>query len=329
MYEASYGYPPDDPKEVVWMNLREFVARQGPDPEKWAVKPHCPHCKCALDTFDIKKTKDFHLVSAKATQPRRKTGFGHPKGKAKPDCPYSYVNDPRFLFPPSRYTAERERKANREIVTQPKMAAALQEVLRYFMHPMTGEAAISPADQKVLDRLGRMNDHMKGLKKHPWMRPYMQILLFSELNRRARVRKSYKPVTNTAQGEFRESGGELCARKGRKPAESRGNILMWRQEGSQILEYPSINPEDGIRTIDIPTRMQLFMVYPQPDGGVKYVRALSKGQRAITFKISRDFAAGIVKIDNKRRKKQEARAKGRIHGRPKRRKIAPGQSNML
>jgi hypothetical protein len=326
MHEASYGYPPENPDDVVWLNLREFVARQGADPAAWTIKPHCPHCKCALDTFDIKGTKDFHLISAGVTGQRRKTGFGHPRKQAKPDCPYSYTNDPRFVYPPSRHTAARERQENRKVIVRPSVAVALQEVLRCLMQRMTREATISPQDQKVLNRLGTLVDHTRGLKKYPWMRPYMQVLLFSEHHRRVRSKKTpRKSMDRQIQRRFDESGDASCAR-GRRSPPARDSIMAWRPQGEQVLTYESVNPEDGSRELTAPAQMQLFFIHPQRNGGVKYAPVLSKGIKPILFDVSRDFAFGFVERARAREVKQEARKKGRIHGRPKPQRTVPGQA---
>ena len=142
MFEASYGYPSDNPDDIVWITLPELVELQGPDPKKWTIKPYCPHCKTVLRGYDKKAglgeneegNLGYYVISQENTDPdynprRPVVGFSHRAKEAKPDCPYSYANSPAFRYRQSRGTFDLERQRNLAKLRHPATAEAIQEIL--------------------------------------------------------------------------------------------------------------------------------------------------------------------------------------------------------
>ncbi|HEU0118308.1 MAG TPA: hypothetical protein VFR09_06710 [Alphaproteobacteria bacterium] len=314
MREASYGFPPDKADEVVWLGAREFVALQGIDAKLWTVKPYCPHCKCVMELQDAKGTQGVHLESQPPEKKpegteflaRAVVGFKHPRNKALKDCPYSFLNDPRYAYPVGRNTAKRERQKNRIIVAEPVMAEALQEILRCLIQPVTKQKQISREDQSRLNRIGAGKvDGIQGLAEYPWLRPYMQALLFGFYRPKRDVATLPPPVAQSGE-LFADAGEQLCKSIKSHKQRDQMNERCWRPYGPlQKLHYTSVNGEE--RTFEVPSRLQLCFVFRRPLG-VSYVAVRPKGKRVV-FDVTRAWAVGIVKKYRKRQRKKALRAK--------------------
>src|SRR5580698_7654178 len=173
---SSLAKKPDDK-----VSAFKQAADQGIDRKKWSVVPYCFHCKCEMELNNAPGALGVSLVSMEITRMpkdirnlrRPFIGFKHPRGKALPGCPNAYTNDPLFNYPPGRKTEQRERKRNRERLTEPAMMKANQIILerlmgRLLLRSMTRE------EEKSLHKLAaRKVDRIRSLSQDPWRWAYL------------------------------------------------------------------------------------------------------------------------------------------------------------
>ncbi|MDX2027081.1 MAG: hypothetical protein SFW62_00415 [Alphaproteobacteria bacterium] len=280
MRRAEYG------KGGELLSLKAFMDRAGSDdPKKWIVKPHCHDCGEEVFAYDKRGARGFHAARDEVTKhvPRTKPGFHHypvdPADTTSPvlTCPSSFRDDPRFKDPrlkdlmDSMEFRRDELERNTAALSEPKMAAALEKVQRFFMHRLTGKSVLSDDDQKDIKKITKGLITMAGLSQHPWVLPYMQALFVGARTRLARShRRTYKAA--------------------------------YDNQGTQKLPVQYANKETGWLTVP----RSIVLGFKGKSGKITPMRYQGGQGAEISFPVSRDFAASIFLDGRSPSKKPEA-----------------------
>jgi hypothetical protein len=299
------------------ITARDYIDAQGVDPALREEKAHCPDCGCALIANNTFGALGVSLDSMKPAQKPENIrdlwepfiGFSHPKGKGK-GCPRYYGHDPHFAYPPSRGTEQRERKRNRERLTEPDMEKANDVIFKRLMGRML-RRSLTSEEKRQIHRIAVAKVHrIRSLFRYPWREPYLRALA-------AGIRTCID-----------QNGEEYKA--------------AWRPAEFVRVKYETVNPEDGLRSIWMPTELRLSFAYPQNDGSVIYHQMRDKETKVpIAVEVSRvaayDIVATVYVRRTKKRKSRFAEAKRRLlqyrarrRGRkPPSRPVPEGQSSFL
>jgi hypothetical protein len=279
------------------------------------------------------------LVKMEITDPERAhlrmsdVGFHHFAKTALPDCPENYADHPDFAHPKGRNTANREQKRNRKVLATPNVKEEVWEVVRFLMQRVTKKKQIPGDVKKILKRIMRQQDYIRGLAEYYELAAYVPVLMLGWYMREAIVPDEDKKA-QLARNELRDLpflvGGRRMPklRKGEIKAISKLKV-MWCATGIQILDYTSVNAEP--RKLKFPARMALCSV-EEKGNDVRYnpiPNTVSK--KPIMFEISVPFARGIIEQRVKREKKrwQEVKQLTYRHKARSSKALRPAEQNPL
>lgn len=233
--------------------LREFLLAFGSDYQRKGIKPVCPECGGAVQTYDRAGAHGFLIVGndvarrERGLPPRRAPGFQHMKGAAKPDCSLAKPYDPRYeALLDGNDIDPSERPISRAIFEEPTMKAALDDVFEGLYFTLTGRAPDDEIKKEYLKKCREQLYHIRGLSQHPWALPYAAICLFGPQDR-----KTYKGsvVEAVFAANGRQMLGIVTARGEKKVAKvpqklticfakERGEpVPMRRGHGGSVMEY--------------------------------------------------------------------------------------------
>ncbi len=165
------------------VNLRTFVERQGPDPNKWTLQPICKGCGRVVTPINVKVVLGFSEVSEEVAQRAGEMGrkpqaphFRHKDGEGE-GCPYDDRKDPLFApFHENEFDI-RARERVRDVLFSPEVKAMNGAMMRMLYWHLTGKWAIPDGDGKAIWRFAEKRVcSMSVLIQRPWIFPFAQIL---------------------------------------------------------------------------------------------------------------------------------------------------------
>ena len=225
----------------------------------------CPACGQPVSLNNLKGLEGFRveLASHAEEPPAFPFWFRHRAGNGGASCSRYHPSEKNEASPfRARNTfSALEKQKNLAVLNAPAIRAALEEVQRCLMKPLTCHTLLKPEDKRHLQRIERGLVSMAGLAAHSWVLPYMTAVL--------------------AGAQERPYGTTTCR-------------VRYKGLGEQSLPFMGADGQD--RRLVVPQTIRLFYADP----ALSDAQLFPNDNKPVTYEVSREAAMTMVRTAMRR-----------------------------